>query len=175
MDSQVTVPTIINSNNSEHLVRKAKRLPKTHPHTNAWRLVDSEFDSLNAIFSLTLEACCDPKGSNQHGSLPFYPEKDSFLSHNVAGQFVYCNPPWFVSVQYVEDICTCHAKSPMDTKVVIVLLDWPQFNATTAGLKLLRQVQTNNPVFTKPSHLGKLHTCKVPQGLPKTSSLITCT
>jgi len=51
----------------------------------------------------------------------------------------------------------------MTTKIVIVLLDWPQFNATTTGLKLLRQIQTDTPVFTKPSPLGKRHTLvKVP-------------
>ena len=76
VDPQLTVPTIVNSTNSEPHVRKSKRLPKTHLHTNACRLIDSEFDSLNALFSFTLEACCDPEGSNQHGSIPFYSEKD---------------------------------------------------------------------------------------------------
>jgi len=51
----------------------------------------------------------------------------------------------------------------MNTKVVIVLLDWPQFNATTTGLRLLRQDPTHNPVFTKPAPLGKRHiVVKVP-------------
>jgi len=51
----------------------------------------------------------------------------------------------------------------MDTKGFIVLLDWPQFNAATIGLKLLRHIQTNAHVFTKPSPLGKRHTLvKVP-------------
>ncbi len=71
VDPQVHVPTIVNLTNSEPLVRKSKRLAKTHLHTNAWRLIDSEFDSSNALFSFTLEACCDPEGSNRHGSLPF--------------------------------------------------------------------------------------------------------
>ena len=44
------------------------------------------------------------------------------------------NPPWSLAIQCVEHIRTCHAKSPMNTKVVIVLLDWPQFNAATTGL-----------------------------------------
>ena len=34
-DPQVLVPTIVNSTNSESLVRKAKRLPKTRLHRNA--------------------------------------------------------------------------------------------------------------------------------------------
>ena len=69
---------------------------------------------------------------------------------------MYCNPPWSLAVQCVEHIRT-------NTKVVIALPDWPQFNAPTTGLKLLRQIQTNTHVFTKPYPLGKRHTLvKVP-------------
>ena len=139
-NSQFSGPTTLNSLNSEPPVRKSKCIPKTRLHTNAWRLIDYEFDTLNALFSFTVEAYCDPDGSNRHGSLPFYSEKDSFLSHDIAGQSVYCNPPWSLAVQCVEHIRTCHAKSPLNTKALIVLRNLPQFNATTTGLKLLRQV-----------------------------------
>ena len=71
-DPQVHIPTIVNLTNSETLVDKSKRLPKTHLRTNAWRLIDYESDSLNVVFSFILEACCDPDGANRHGSLPFY-------------------------------------------------------------------------------------------------------
>jgi hypothetical protein len=163
VDPQVPVPTTINSINSEPHVRKSKRRPKIHLHTNAWRLIDSEFDFFNALFSFTLEAYCAPDGTNRHGSLPFYSEKDSFLSHDIAGQSVYCNPPWSLAVQCVEHIRTCHAKSPLNTKALIVLRILPQFNATTTGLRLLRQVPIDTLVFTKPSPLGKRHTIiKVP-------------
>ena len=51
----------------------------------------------------------------------------------------------------------------MNTKVVIVLPNWPQFNNDTHGLKLLRQIHNDTHVFTKPSPLGKRHTLvKVP-------------
>ena len=110
-----TVSTLVNPTNSELPVKKSKRLPKTNLHTNAWRLIDSEFNSLNALFSFALEACCDPEGSNRHASLPFYSEKDSFLSRDIAGQSVYCNPPWSLAIQCVEHIRTCHAKSPLNT------------------------------------------------------------
>ncbi len=85
-------------------MRKSKRLPKKHLHTNAWRHIDSELDSLNALFSFTLEACCDPYESNRHGALPLYSEKDSILSHDIAGQSVYCNPPWSLVVQCVRHV-----------------------------------------------------------------------
>ncbi len=101
VDSHVSVPTTVNLTNSKPLMQKSKRLPKTHLHSNAWRHIDSEFDSLNALFFFTLEACCDSDGTNQHGSLSFYSEKDSFLYHDIAGQSVYCNPSWSLAVQCV--------------------------------------------------------------------------
>jgi hypothetical protein len=59
----------------------------------------------------------------------------------------------------------------MNTKSFIALPDWPQFNAATTGLKLLRQIQTNTHVFAKPSPLGKRNTLvKVPWTL---NSLVT--
>jgi len=109
VDPKVPFPSVVNSINSKPLVRKSKRLPKTHLYTNAWRLIDSELDSLNALFSFTLEECYDPEGSNRHGLLPFYYEKDSFLSHDIARQSAYCNPPWSLAMQYVEHIRTWHA------------------------------------------------------------------
>ena len=142
VDPLLTVATNVNSTYSEPHVRKSKRLPKTHLNTNAWRLIDSEFDSLNAIFSFTLEACCDLDGSNRHGSLPLYSKKDSFMSHYISRQSVYCNLPLSLAIKYVKHIRTCHSKSPMNTTVVIVFLYWPQFNATTTVFILLRQVQT---------------------------------
>jgi len=76
---------------------------------------------------------------------------------------VYCNPPWSLEVKCVEHIRICHSKSPINTKVFIVLPDWPQFDAVTIGLRLLRQVPTIITLFTKPSPLGKKYTIvKVP-------------
>ncbi len=76
---------------------------------------------------------------------------------------MYCNPPWSLAIQCVEHIRTCHSKSPMNTKVVIVLPNWPQFNSVTTGLRLSHQVPIDTLVFTKPSPLGKRHTIvKIP-------------
>jgi hypothetical protein len=79
------------------------------------------------------------------------------------GQSVYCNPPWSLEVQCVDHIRTCHSKSPMNTKAVVVLPDWPQFKSVTTGLRLLRQVPIETHVFTKPSPSGKRHSIvKIP-------------
>ena len=71
---------------------------------------------------------------------------------------MYCNLPCSLAMQCVEHIRTCHAKSPINTKDVIILPNWPQFNAATISLKLLRQVPTDTLVFTKPPPLGKRNT-----------------
>ena len=70
---------------------------------------------------------------------------------------MFCNPPWSLAVQCVEHVRNCHAKSPSNTKVVIVLPEWPQFKSVTTGLKLLEQIPIDTPVFTKPSPLGIRH------------------
>ena len=112
--------------------------------------------------SFTSEACCDPYGYNGHGLLPFHSEKDSILSRDMSGHSVHCNPPWSLVVQCVEHIRTCHAKSPMNTKGVI---DLPQMNATTTGIRLLRQVPI---AILVPQEYAWYRTCtteRVPQSV----------
>jgi hypothetical protein len=82
-------------------IKGPKCASNTKLYSNAWRLIDSEFDKLNALFSFTLEECCDPERKNKHGLLPFYFENNSLLSHEVIGQYVFCSPPWSLVVQCV--------------------------------------------------------------------------
>ena len=93
MDSHVHVPVIVNSTKCEPNAQRPKCLLKTNLHTNIWRLVDSEFHSLNVLCSSNLEAWCDLERLNKHGLLLFYSEKDSFLTLDISGQFVHCNLP----------------------------------------------------------------------------------
>jgi hypothetical protein len=164
LENNVTVPTHVNPQSViKGSSKRLKRASKTNLLSNAWRLIDSEFDKLNVLFSFSIEACCDPEGQSRHGMLRFYSERNSFLSHEVVGQFVFCNPPWSLAVQCVEHSGKCHAKSPSNTKAVIVLPEWPQFKSVTTGLKLLEQIPIDTLVFTKPSPFGKRHNLvKVP-------------
>jgi hypothetical protein len=73
-------------------------------------------------------------------------EKDSFLSHDVSGKFVHFKPPLPLVVQRVEPLRTCHAKSPMNTKVEMVLLQRPQYNSDTVDLKLVRPIPFETPI-----------------------------
>ncbi len=105
------------------------------PPTDGWRLNDTEFEQLHTIYKFTVEGCCDVLGLNGHMNLPFYPEQNSLLDHDVSRQSVYCNPLWSLAIQCVEHLRACHSRAPLDTRVVIVLPDWPKFKAVTKELK----------------------------------------
>jgi hypothetical protein len=158
MEHNVTVPTHVNPQSViKGSSKRPKRTSKTHIPSNAWRLIVSEFDKLNILFSFAIEACCDLEGKNRHGMLPFYSERFSFLSHEVVGQSVFCNPPWSLAVQCVEHLHKCETNYPSNTKAVIVLPEWPQFKSVTTGLKLPEQILIDTLIFTKPSPLGIRH------------------
>ncbi len=79
--NHVTVPSLVKPQLIiKGSTKRPKRASKTYLLLNAWRLIDSEFDELN-VFSFSIEACRDHEGKNKHGMLPFYSERDSFLSH----------------------------------------------------------------------------------------------
>ncbi len=68
--------------NSEKLVKsKVKRFVKRkltnrgkRPPTDGWRLNDTKFNKLHAVYKFTVEGCCDTLGLNGHMKLPFYSE-----------------------------------------------------------------------------------------------------
>jgi hypothetical protein len=95
---------------------------------------------LHSTFSL--KSLLLSRGNDHTWVVTYFVEKESVLSHVLLGQYVYCHPPWSSSVQFVEHLCTCYAKSPMNTKPVYVLPECPQFISATADLKLLRQIST---------------------------------
>ena len=108
-----------------------KRRKKKDAVPNAWRLIDTEFDTLNAEFQFTVEACCDENGLNSHHNLPYCSSKNSFMDHDATGQSVFINPPWKLAKQCIEHMHHCHAKDPKNTKAVIVLPDWHTFSDCT--------------------------------------------
>ena len=82
IENNVIVPSHVKPQSAiKSYIKRPKRASKTRLLSNSWRLIDSEFDKLNVLFSFSIEACCDPEGKNRHGMLPFYSERDSFLSH----------------------------------------------------------------------------------------------
>jgi len=85
----------------------------------------------------------------------FHSKENSLLDHNVTGQSVYCNPPWSLVVQYVEHLRACHSRSPLDTKAVIILSDWPKFKTIAKELILIKHLPIKGErVFMRTSLAG---------------------
>ena len=84
VDNDVIMPSYVKPQSCiKRYIERLKRASNTHLFSSACRFIDAEFDKLNALFSLSLEACCDTEGKNKHDLLYFYSENDSFLSHEV--------------------------------------------------------------------------------------------
>ena len=86
-------------------------------YSNVWRLIDSEFDKLNSSFYVFIKkSIVNPRERSGMGCHLFLLRKIQFYLM-LWGQFVFCHPPWSSGVQCVEPcLCTCYAKSPMNTK-----------------------------------------------------------
>ncbi len=120
--------------NAESRVKRKLLSRSKRPTIDGWRLNDKEFDKLHSIYNFTVEGCCDTLGLNGHKRLPFYSKENYLLSHDVIGQSVYCNPPWSLAAQCAEHLRACHSRSPLETRAIIGLPDWPKFKALTKEL-----------------------------------------
>ena len=87
------------------------------------RLIDEEFDELHKLCSYAVEGCVDSSSLKGHRNLPLYSEQNYLLYHDLSGQTVYCEPPWPLAIMFMEHLCACHSKSPLDTRSVIILPD----------------------------------------------------
>jgi len=76
VENNVIVPSHVNPQSDiKGSSKRPKHTSKTYLPSNAWRLIDSEFDKLNVLFSFSIKACCDLEEKNRHGMLPFYSER----------------------------------------------------------------------------------------------------
>ena len=96
-----------------------------------------------------MEGCCDPLGLNGHMNLPFYPERNSLLDHEVSGQSIYWNPPWSLAIKCVEHLRACQSKSLLGTRVVNILPNWLKLKAVTKELKSIKQLPKGEKVFMR--------------------------
>ena len=131
------------------LLSRSKR-----PPTDGWRLTEKEFDELHGIHKFTVEGCCDSLGLNGHKGLPVYSKENSLFDHDVTGQLVYYNSPWSLAKQCVKHLRACHSRSPLETRAVVVLPDWPKFKTLTKELKLIKQLPKGEKVVMRTSPSG---------------------
>ena len=72
----------------KRIVKRKLASRSKRPPTDGWRLNDTEFNELHAVYKFTVEGCCGVLGLNGHMNLPFYSEHYSLLDHDVSNQSV---------------------------------------------------------------------------------------
>ena len=53
---------------------------------------------------------------------------------------MYCNPPWSLDVNCLENLRTCRVEPPKNTKAVFVFPEWPKFKCDIIVIKLSRRI-----------------------------------
>ena len=89
-------------------------------YSNVWRLRDSEFDKLNSSFYFSNKQSIVIPRNDQTWVVTYFVEKDLVLSH-VLGTICVLSATLIFSCTMCWALCTCYAKSPMNTKPVYVL------------------------------------------------------
>jgi hypothetical protein len=72
-----------------------------------WKLFDSFFEPLHALFDFTLEGCADDEGLNSHGDLPQCSPSNSILERDLSKERVFINPPWELAEQIGQHFESC--------------------------------------------------------------------
>ena len=86
----------------------------------------AEFSKLQRMIGLkfTLDACCNPDGSNSLVPECFKSKHDSFLDYDCTGHTVWLNPPYADISPFLRHYSERKAKSPHNTSAVVVLPKW---------------------------------------------------
>ena len=131
--------------------RKLTTSPKQLRTTVEWRLIDEEFIPLHKEHEFTFEACCDDEGLNSHADLPFASPSNSILDNDMSGESIFINPPWGMATTVVAHLEACRAKDVENTKAVIILPVFKQFESMVKDWKIIREWSAGTTLFTRPT------------------------
>ena len=98
-----------------HLDRSDRRFAPAE-FADILRILDRPFD---------LDACCNTDGSNALVA-NFCSPGNSFLSHDCAGQHIWCNAPFSDYLQFLLHYFSCKARAPHTTSAVFVVPKWTE-------------------------------------------------
>jgi len=122
---------------------------------NQDRMLDkAEFNSLQRMVGLrfTLDACCNPDGSNALVPEHFKSAEDSFLEYDCSGQHVWMNPPYADITPFVKHYVECKAKAPHKTSAVIVLPKWKGSHTKyLQSMHLIKEYPKGSRIFSAPA------------------------
>jgi hypothetical protein len=106
---------------------------------------------VHARFDFTLEGCADDQGLNSHGNLPHCSPSDSILERDLAGEWVFINPPKELAERIACHLESCRRTAPTSTMVVFVLPKWDKFNELTRQWKPYQEFPAITQLFTRQS------------------------
>ena len=105
----------------------APALLAAHLDRSDRRFAPAEFDDILRILDrpFDLDACCNTDGSNALVA-NFCSPGNSFLSHDCAGQHIWCNAPFSDYLQFLLHYFSCKARAPHTTSAVFVVPKWTE-------------------------------------------------
>lgn len=139
---------------SKITARRKKKLPVTHLASGFEMSEDRmfsriEFDNMRRAlrWSPTIDGACNDSGDNAQVKENFCCPGRSFLVTSLAGQKVYCNPPWSMAAQFLCHYFQEKVKDPYNTSAVFVLPAWrgADFTRYTKGMMLVKQYAKGTP------------------------------
>jgi len=117
-------------------------------------LLASEFSKIQKMIGLrfTLDACCNPDGSNALVPELYKSAEDSFLEYDCSGHHVWLNPPYADITPFVKHYVQCKAKSPHNTSAVIILPKWKGSHTQyLKGMHVVKEFPKGSKIFSAPS------------------------
>ena len=117
----------------------------------------AEFSKLQRMIGLrfTLDACCNPDGSNALVPDLYKSAEDSFLEYDCSGHNVWLNPPYADIAPFVKHYVQCKAKAPHNTSAVIVLPKWKGSHTQyLQGMHLIKEYPKGSRIFSAPGLHG---------------------
>lgn len=144
------LPTVL----KRHLTAKLKN-QSTKWDKQDRMLLPTEFNNIQKMIGLrfTMDACCNPDGSNALVPECFKSAQDSFLEFDCTGQHVWINPPYADITPFVRHYVQCKAKSPHNTSAVIILPKWKGSHTQyLKGMHVIKEYPKGSKIFSAPSH-----------------------
>ena len=137
---------------------KKRLTAKPRPSGTSWdnqdrMLLPAEFSKIQKMIGLkfTMDACCNPDGSNALVPELYKSAQDSFLEYNCAGQNVWLNPPYADMTPFIKHYVECKTKSPHNTSAVLILPKWRGSHTHyLKGMHVIKEFPKGSRIFSAP-------------------------
>ena len=140
------------------LPHRPSALKRCSRDRNDWQLDPGIFWELHQEFGpFTLDAAADSRGSN--AQLPRYcSTRDSFLQRDLAGEHVYCNPPYSDILRFLQHFLA-QRQLHSDVSGLFVLPAWHTASwwpLLLANFQLVREYPAGQHMFSAPADKGRV-------------------